>query len=113
MLIKQGQNNLFFIFLLISLLITLSSSLTFAQNPSTQIELDFSKIQGVSAGKETFTLEVKDSKVDISHIVERIRSLMSQSDYLNSSFMSCFAFNTNAVENQIESLCSKFSTNGI
>ena len=98
--IKQGQNNIFF------LLITLSSSLTFAQNPSTQIEIDFSQIQEVSASKETFTLELRDSRVDTSHIAERFRSLMSQSDYQNLSFTDSYSFISNIFREQIENLCS-------
>ena len=55
MFLKHDQKNIF-ILLLISLLITFSATLVFAQNPSTQIEIDFSQIQGVSAGKENFLL---------------------------------------------------------
>ena len=93
-------------FLLISLLITLSPRVTFAQNPSTQIEIDFSEIQGVSAGKETFTLELKDSKVDTSHIVERIANLMNQSDYQNISFTISTMWHLKGIEDKISDLCS-------
>ena len=104
-LTQQSQNKLFIV-LSISLLMNLSPNITFAQNPSTQIEIDFSKMQGVSAGKETFTLELKDSRLDVSHITERIRSLMSQSEYQNLSFGDSWDFYLRGVKNPIESLCS-------
>ena len=99
MLIKQGQNNIFF------LLITLSSSLTFAQNPSTQIEIDFSQIQGVSAGKETFTLELRDSRVYLSPITAQIRTLLTQSNYQNIPFQNTFSCFVETLVGQIKNLC--------
>ena len=103
---EQQSLNKLFIMLSISLLITLSPRFTFAQNPSAQIEIDFSQIQGVSAGKETFTLELKDSRVDVSHITERIRSLMNQSDYQNISFLNYLAFTSINITDKVRSLCS-------
>ena len=107
-LIQQNQNNLL-ILLSISVLITLNTRFAFAQNLSTQIEIDFSQIQGVSAGKETFTLELRDSRVDVSHITERIRSLMSQSEYRNASFTNSWHLYLNGIRNQTTNLCSSLT----
>ena len=103
--IKQKRKCIFL--LLIDLSIILTTNLVFAQNPSTQIEIDFSKIQGVSAGKETFTLELKDSKVDISHMVTRIRNLVSQSEHQNLSSLTLLNIHLEAAfRDKIRNLCS-------
>ena len=103
--IKEGLFNL----LWISLLITFSANFAFAQNPSTQIEIDFSQIQGVSAGKETFTLELTtDSKLNLSHIKRierRIKDLISQSDYQNTPFKLLLDSFEKTVIVQINKLC--------